>query len=482
MKNGFPAGSLDSQLVLGYHFRMEKIAFPEGFTWGAASAAYQVEGSPLADGSGPSNWNEFSHRRGAVKDGTNGDVACDHWHLWADDVRLMRDLGLRAYRFSVGWARIFPEPGRLNQKGLDFYDRLVDALLAAGIQPWLTIFHLEEPAWLARTGGFSRRGAVDHLVRLGTVLFDKLGDRVYNWITINEPTIYSFQGHATGEFPPGKKLDLYGMARTVHFLLLAHSRLCDAWSASGGKGWIGLAHHALAVAPARPERARDREASGRMDDLANRWVLDAILRGRYPETVVRSFRLFLPRRLAQDLAEMKKPGTYVGINYYTRNHYRFAPFVPLLRSREYVVPGSRRSAMWEIHPPGLHATLARLRDEYGNPPCFITENGYPLVEEAGREILDDRERIQYLAEHVAVVGRAIAEGCDCRGYFHWSLMDNFEWSLGLRMRFGLLRTDFQTQERKWKKSAAWYRDLIRANGLQAPPEESAVAPTARAKE
>ena len=180
---------------------MEKIAFPQGFTWGAASAAYQVEGSPLADGAAPTNWHEFTHRRGTIQDGSNGDVACDHYHRHADDITLMRDLGLKAYRFSVGWARVFPEPGRVNQKGLDFYERLVDELLAAGIQPWLTIFHLEEPVWLSRMGGFSRRTSVDHLVRLGTTLFERLGDRVRNWITINEPTIYSFQGRAAGEFP-----------------------------------------------------------------------------------------------------------------------------------------------------------------------------------------------------------------------------------------------------------------------------------------
>jgi beta-glucosidase len=452
---------------------MEKIKFPRGFAWGAASAAYQVEGSPLADGAGATNWHEFTHRRGTVQDGTTGDVACDHYHRYRDDIRLMKDLGLHAYRFSVGWARIFPEPGVVNQKGLDFYERLVDAVLAAGIQPWLTIFHFEEPAWLARAGGFSRRDSVDHLVRLGTTLFERLGDRVHNWITINEPTIYSFQGRGVGQFPPGKKLDLYGMARTIHFLLLAHSRLCEAWAAGGHTGLIGLAHHALAVAPANADRSRDREASDRMDDLANRWVLDAILRGSYPQTVLRSFRVFLPRSLDRDLAEMKRPGTYVGINYYARNHYRFSPLVPFLRSQEYVVPGSKRSAMWEIYPPGLYSALMRLKEEYGNPPCYVTENGFPLVEEPGDAILDDRPRIEYLTDHVAMVGRAIAHGCDVRGYFHWSLMDNFEWNHGLRMRFGLLRTDFATQERKWKRSATWYRDLIQANVLEAPDADPA---------
>jgi beta-glucosidase len=460
--------SLDSPWAVGYHPPVERISFPPGFTWGTASAAYQVEGSPLADGASPTNWHEFTHRRGTIQDGTTGDVACDHYHRYRDDIRLMKELGLRAHRFSVGWARIFAEPGVVNQRGLDFYERLVDALLEAGIQPWLTIFHLELPSWLARQGGFTRRMAVDHLVRLGVTLFERLGDRVRNWITINEPTICALLGYGTGEFPPGRKLDLFGMARTVHFLLLAHSRLCRAWSAGGRTGNIGLAHHAIAVAPANPDSPRDRKASRRMDDLANGWTLDAILRGSYPETVLKGFGLFLPNRLSRDLEEMKTPGTFVGINYYARNHYRFSPFVPVLRSLEYVVPGSRRSPMWEVYAPGIFSMLARLKTEYGNPPSYVTENGFPQVEAAGTHILDDQERIDYLAEHVAMVGRAIARGCDCRGYFHWTLMDNFEWNYGLRMRFGLLRTDFETQERRWKKSAAWYRDLISANRLDAP--------------
>ena len=180
---------------------MEKMVFPTGFLWGAASAAYQIEGSPLADGATPSNWHEFTRRRGAVKDGTNGDTACDHYNRYGEDILHMRELGLKAYRFSVGWARIFPEPGQVNARGLDYYERLVDALLAAGIDPWLTIFHLEEPAWLTRSGGFASRTAVDHLLELGAVLFARLGDRVHNWITVNEPTVYAFLGRVTGEFP-----------------------------------------------------------------------------------------------------------------------------------------------------------------------------------------------------------------------------------------------------------------------------------------
>jgi beta-glucosidase len=446
---------------------MESIAFPKGFIWGAASSAYQIEGSPLADGAGPTNWHVFSHKKGTIKDGTNGDVACDHYHRYKDDIREMKALGVTAYRFSVGWGRIFPEPGRVNPRGIDFYSRLVDSLLEAGIDPWITIFHLEEPLWLAQRGGFARRSSVDHLTDLGKAVFTALGDRVRNWITINEPTIYSYSGYALGEFPPGKKFDLKGMLNSIHNLLLAHARLCDLWAASGRGGRIGIAHHGLWVEPVNAERPRDREAAAFMDDMANGAVLDPILLGRYPERAVKRMGRLLPRSFEKDLDAMKRPGTYVGINYYTRNLYRWSRFMPYLHASEYVDPRSKRSAMWEIYPKGLYGLLLRLKDAYGNPPCVITENGFPLVEQPHRDPLDDAERINYLREHVAMVGAAIAQGVDCKGFFHWSLLDNFEWNWGLSMRFGLILTDFVTQERTWKKSAFWYRDLARANALHA---------------
>jgi beta-glucosidase len=444
---------------------MERIGFPEGFLWGAASAAYQVEGSPLADGAGPTTWHEFSRRKGRIKDGTTGDVACDHYNRVEEDVRIMRSLGLKAYRFSPGWARIFPEPGRLNQRGLDFYDRLVDSLLGAGIQPWMTIFHMEEPMWLARLGGFVNRLAVDHLVELGMALFKRLRDRVQDWITINEPSIHAVCGYALGEFPPGRRFDLKGLFHCLHHLLLAHARLCDAWSATIGKGNIGLAHHSVWVSPSDEARERDVQAARFMDEVANRTILDAIFRGTIPGSVLSRLRRFFPRSLEQDLPQMKRPGTYVGINYYTRVAYRWSPFVPFSHARAHIAPGSKRSAMWEVFPEGIERSLLRLKEDYGNPPSIITENGFPLPDSPGTDPLDDHERIDYLSDHIGRVGKAIAAGADCRGYFHWSLMDNFEWSRGLSMRFGLVRTDFQTQQRRWKKSAQWYRKLIERNWM-----------------
>jgi beta-glucosidase len=470
---------------------MERIRFPPGFLWGAASAAYQVEGSPLADDSGPTTWHEFSHRRGKVKDRTTGDAACDHYRRYREDVGLVGKLGLGAYRFSVGWGRIFPEKGRLNQKGLDFYQRLVDCLLEAGIQPWLTIMHLEEPLWLARAGGFTKRESVDHLLELGTVLFRALGDRVRNWITVNEPTIHSVCGYFLGEFPPGRRVDLRGMFHCLHHLLLGHARLCEAWTAmSGGAGErrtngaegaaavgrIGLAHHSLWTAPADAGRERDIDAAAFMDEVANRTVLDVMFRGAYPRRAVSRLGAFFPRGFERDLSSMKQPGTCVGINYYTRICYRWSWYVPFSHAMEHIGPGFPRSAMWEIYPEGIAASLLRLRDDYGNPQSIITENGFPLADSPGADPLDDTPRIAYLSDHIAQVGMAIASGADCRGYFHWSLMDNFEWNKGLSMRFGLLRTDFDTQERTWKKSASWYREIAMKNWIDAPSSASSMNP------
>ena len=445
---------------------MEKLVFPDGFLWGAASSAYQCEGSPLADGASASNWHEFVRRRGAVKDGTTADIACDHYNRYAEDIGEMKKMGLKAYRFSAGWGRIFPEPGRPNAAGLDHYERLVDQLVANGIDPWLTIFHLEEPLWLTRMGGFANRAAVDHLSELGAALFARLGDRVHNWITINEPTVYAYLGHVTGEFPPGRKLDLHGAFASMHHLLLGHARLCDMFVRGGRTGMIGIAHHAAWVAPAHPDQPRDREAAALMDDLGNRTVLDPLLKGTYPARVSAKLGMFLPQALEHDLHELKAPGSYVGINYYGRNLYRWSRFLPFLHAAEYEAPGALRSAMWEIYPPGMQATLLRLKEEYGNPPCIVTENGFPLPDAPERDPLVDGQRISYLQEHLAMVARAISAGVDCRGYLHWSLTDNFEWNWGLSMRFGLVRTDYLTQERQWKKSAFWYRDLMRTNTLE----------------
>jgi beta-glucosidase len=446
---------------------MARIEFPPGFLWGAATAAYQVEGSPLADGACPSNWHRFSLRRGKIADGTTGDTACDHYRRFPDDIRLMRELGLMAYRFSIAWSRVFPEPGRVNSRGLDFYKRLVDGLLAAGITPLATVFHWDIPAWLEDRGGFTSPDSAEALAEHGATLFRALGDRLKLWVTLNEPLEYAGLGYVVGAFPPGRRNDLGSMFRVSHHLLRGHAQLVAAFRGLVPGGKIGITLSQNWISPRNGNDTRDRRAAALMDAAYNRAYLDPVLLGRYPELVARRFGRFFPKGFEEQAAGLKVPIDFLGINYYQRTRYAWAPLALYTRAREYRDPSAPRSAMWEIYPAGLYRFLVRLRDEYGNPPCMVTENGFPLPEIPGRDPLDDGERIAYLSDHVAMVGKAIQDGVDCRGYFHWTLMDNFEWAYGTSMRFGLARTDFATQRRQWRKSASWYAALIRANALEA---------------
>lgn len=445
-----------------------RIAFPPGFTWGAATSAYQVEGSPLADGAAPSLWHEYCRRPGRIHDGSTGDVACDHYRRWREDIELMRGLGLRAYRFSTAWNRVFPEPGRLNPAGLAFYDRLVDGLLAAGIEPWLTLFHWETPAWLERLGGFTRRESAGHFEQFAEAVARALGDRVKRWITMNEPLVYATLGYGTGEYAPGRRNDLRGMFRASHHLLVAHNRAAAVLRARVPGARIGIAQHLRWMDPADPSSPADRAAAAFMDEGGNRFYLDPYFRGSYPEGILRRSRRFLPRGFEEDAAAAKGTLDFLGVNYYARDRYRRARLQPFTRAREVVHPAEPRNPLgWGIYPEGLERHLARLRGEYGNPEVAITENGYPTIESEGRDPLDDPDRIAYLRDHAAAVGRAIAGGSRCTGFFCWALTDNFEWSNGYRARFGLVRVDFATQERSWRASARWYRDLIAANAVSA---------------
>ncbi len=449
--------------------RGQPLTFPAGFAWGAATSAYQIEGSPLADGAGPSLWHEFCRRPGKVSDGTTGDTACDHYRRWRDDVALMRDLGLRAYRFSTAWNRVFPEPGRINPAGLSFYDRLVDGLLSAGIEPWLTLFHWETPAWLERLGGFRVRAAADHFERFAEAVARALGDRVKRWITVNEPMVYATLGYLFGEYAPGRRWDLRGMLRAAHHLLVAHNRAAAALKSLVPGAKIGVAHHLRWMGPADPSRPGDRAAAGLIDAVANRFFVDPYYRGAYPREVLRRSRRFLPRNFEKDAAAAKGTLDFIGVNYYARGCWRRATLVPFVHAKEWADPAVPRNPLgWENCPDGLSRHLARLREEYGNPEVAITENGYPTIEEPGRDPLDDPDRIAYLRDHVAEVGRAIRDGSRCTGFFCWTLMDNFEWSNGLAARFGLVRVDFATQERRPRASARWFRDLAASNAIEAP--------------
>jgi beta-glucosidase len=337
--------------------------------------------------------------------------------------------------------------------------------------PFATLFHWDLPAWLEDCGGFVRREALEHLAFYAEAVFRRLGDRVRHWLTINEPMIYAYFGYLFGHYPPGLHWRLRPAFAAAHHLLLAHARLVRLYrslaagpapgAGAGLEGGIGIANHLVHFHPLRPSEPRDLQAARRAEAVVNRFYLDPLYFGRYPEQALRRVARYLPRGWERDLGEMREPGDFLGLNYYCGQSYRHAPLAPVLGALETPTPGARRSAMWEIDAEGLGVLLRQLREEYGNPPVYITENGYPLRELPGTDPLEDGERIDYLSAHIQAALRERQQGSALRGFFVWSLLDNFEWHYGNAMRFGLLRVDFPTGTRTWRRSASWYRDLIR---------------------
>lgn len=438
--------------------------FPDDFTFGVAAASYQIEGHPLADGASASVWHDFSHKRGKTENGDTGDIACDFYHKYPKDIDTIKQIGCGGFRFSVSWPRIVPEPNTVNQKGIDFYNKVVDEMLSKGIEPMCTLFHWDMPRWLGDLGGFTIRESVDHAKFYAEAMYKALGDRVKKWITINEPMVYAVYGYFLGDFPPGKKLKLKQFFPAVHHILLAHAEMVRAGKAIIPDGGFGISENQVYLAPYRQDDQRDRAAVDRMDQIINRMFIDPVFFGTYPEAALELGKNRFPRGFEKDLPIMKEPGDFVGINYYMRQKYKHSPLIPFMKAR--VKKGNEKlhdeewSEMWEVYPPGLYHLLLRMKNEYGNPVCYITENGYPLPEEPGKPIIDDKERISYLSRHLIEASRAVEEGVNLKGYYVWTLMDNFEWAFGNRMRFGLLRTDFSTLERTWRESAKWYQNVI----------------------
>jgi len=439
--------------------------FPAAFLWGAATSAYQIEGSPLADGAGASIWQRFAHTPGRMADGATGDVACDHYRRYAEDVALMRDLGLTAYRFSLSWSRILPQGiGRVNEAGLDFYRRLVDALAEAGIRPLATLYHWDLPAALDDRGGWLNRDAARWFGEYAGVAFRALDDRVELWATVNEPWVIADGGYLHGALAPGHA-NLYEAPLVSHNLLRAHGEAVAAYRALG-RHRIGLVVNLEPQVPASaaPE---DGEAARRADAYMNRQYLDPLFRGAYPEEMRDLFGDAWPDFPAADFAGIAAPVDFVGINYYKRGVMRADPSVVVERAQRVDVPESIYTETgWEVHAPSLADLLLWFRDRYGETPIYVTENGaafYDPPVALGGEV-DDPLRVHYLREHIAAVGEAIAKGVDVRGYFVWSLLDNLEWSHGYRKRFGIVHVDFATQKRTPKRSAYFYRDVIRSGG------------------
>ena len=439
-------------------------AFPEGFLWGAATAAHQIEGSPLADGAGPSIWTRFAHTPGMTHNGDTGDLACDHYRRFKDDVALMRDLGLQAYRFSISWSRVLPDgKGRVNQAGLDFYSRLVDELLDKGITPLATLFHWDLPAALDDRGGWLNPDIADWFADYGQLMFRTLDGRVKRWVTLNEPWVVTDGGYLHGALAPGHR-SLFEAPIASHHLMRAHGAAVQAYRAEGAHE-IGLVVNLEPKYPAS-DGADDADAVARAHAYMNRQYLDPVFKKSYPEELREVFGKAWPEWPAEDFELISTPIDFLGINYYPRSVTKASDSYPLRASAVRQPLGTYTETGWEVFEQGLTDTLTWVKDSYGDIPMYITENGAAFFDPpvADGDRVRDPLRIDYLRRHIGAVGKAIDAGCDMRGYMVWSLLDNLEWSLGYSKRFGIVHVNYGTQQRTPKDSARWYGKVIATNG------------------
>ena len=447
--------------------------FPANFLWGTATSAHQIEGSPQADGAGPSIWTRFAHTPNLVRDSDTGDIACDHYRRYAEDVALMRQLGTNAYRFSISWSRVLPHGrGAVNAAGLAFYDRLVDMLLQHGIEPMATLYHWDLPAALDDQGGWLNADIAGWFADYASILFRKLDDRVKLWVTLNEPWVVTDGGYLFGVLAPGHR-NRFEAPIATHHLLRAHGAAVQAYR-SEGKHRIGIVVN-LEPKYAASDAPADREATARADAYMNLQYLDPVFLGHYPEELRTIFGAAWPDWPAEDFALIKQPIDFVDINYYTRNVTRFDSDNWLLRA----APVRQKRATytetgWEVFEQGLTDTLVRVKERYGNPAMYVTENGAAFFDPptADGDRVEDPLRVAYLRKHIEALRKAIEKGVDLRGYFVWSLLDNFEWSHGYSKRFGIVHVDFATQKRTPKDSARFYSQVIATNGrVLYPPAE-----------
>lgn len=446
--------------------------FPADFIWGVATASYQIEGAVNEDGRGPCIWDTFSATPGAIDGGDTGAVACDHYHRWADDVDLMQRLGVDAYRFSIAWPRVIPAgTGAVNQAGLDFYDRLVDGLLERGIAPFATLYHWDLPQPLQDAGGWPERSIVDAFVAYADAVTRRLGDRVAAYATMNEPWCSAVLGYALGDHAPGLREPALA-PHAAHHLLLAHGAALEVMRANAPAAQHGIVLNFNPAYPATDTPA-DIAAAKRFDGFFNRWFIEALLEGRYPSDVWEGYGAAVPDVRAGDLETISRPLDFLGVNYYTRIIATSDLTVPWPSVRAVPFDGTPTDMGWEVYPQGMTELLLHLQREYAPPPMYVTENGAAYADVLHNGTVDDAQRIGYLEQHVAAVHAAIEGGADVRGYFAWSLLDNFEWARGYAKRFGLVYVDYETQARVPKRSASWYAGLIarhRAAPLVAAPQ------------
>jgi beta-glucosidase len=448
-----------------------EITFPRDFVWGAATASYQIEGAAREGGRGESIWDRFAATPGCVRNGDSGAVACDFYHRYPEDIGLMRELGIDSFRFSIAWPRILPDgTGHVSVAGLDFYDRLVEALLENGIRPMATLYHWDLPQVLEDAGGWPARETVEAFTEYVEVAAARLGDRVGQWITHNEPWVAAWLGYGWGKHAPGRTSEPDALA-AAHHLLLSHGRAVEVLRREAPRAEVGITLNLVHVYPAS-DAPEDLDAARHVDGSHNRWFLDPIFRGEYPHDVLDHFGRSLPPIADGDLATIGAPIDFLGVNYYSRSVIEADPDggTPIFVRN----PESEYTDMdWEIYPEGLFDLLVRLRDDYAPPRIYVTENGaaFPDVRlHDGR--VPDPERTTYLQGHIEAIGRAVAEAVPVAGYFVWSLLDNFEWAHGYSKRFGIVYVDYPTLERVPKESFRWYRDFLagQRSGGDAKPE------------
>ena len=432
--------------------------FPSDFVWGAAASSYQIEGAAYEDGRGESTWDRFCATPGKVRAGETGEIACDFYHRYPEDIALMRDLGLDAFRFSVAWPRILPDgTGRVNEAGLDFYDRLVDALLEAGIRPFANLFHWDLPQALEDAGGWPERATSEAFVEYAEVVAERLGDRVKDWITHNEPFCASWLGYGLGVHAPGGTSVRDALA-AAHHVLLSHGWAVQAVRRAAPTAEVGIVLDTWPIHPASDDPA-DVAVAHAEDGIRNRWFFDPLLRGSYPEDALERLAGDAPSLRDGDLETISVPLDFLGVNNYSRRIVRAGADGAAVDVR--APEGELTDMTWEVYPPGLSESLVRLHGEYGVESLYVTENGAAFADVRSHDgRIHDVERIAYLDRYLGAVATALASGVPVRGYFVWSLLDNFEWSLGYSKRFGLVYVDYPTLERVPKDSFHWYRELI----------------------
>ena len=446
--------------------------FPADFTWGVATSSFQIEGATREDGRVPSIWDTFSNKDGKIRNHDTADVAADHYHRFREDVAIMADLGIKAYRFSIAWPRIQPGRGLVNQKGLDFYRRLVDALLEVGIEPVATLYHWDMPQWVEDEGGWPERKTVDAFYDYARTVGSALGDRIATWSTLNEPYCSSLLSYVAGIHAPGRQDPAAGVA-AVHHLLLAHG--VSARELQSSDHSVGITLNLVPILPATRDAA-DVAAARLIDGLQNRMFLDTVMLGRYPQDVLEHLATFsnLGFLTEGDEGLIRADIDWLGTNYYMAHRVRAQPGAtrssspwPGVTDVEFLAPSSPVTAMgWGIDADQLTNTLIRVKQEYPAIPLYITENGAAFEDPTAKDgTVRDERRVNYLQRHLEAAHAALLRGVDLRGYFVWSLIDNFEWSEGYSKRFGIVRVDYESLERMPKSSAFWYRDVIRRNGL-----------------